>query len=230
MNSNTNSKEKKKKKIGRNFWYDFIKITGAPSAVLWYRPKVYHVKDGELTKKRKLKGGALVCANHVDYLDPLVVTLLFWYRRVSFLTAAELYEDKRKAWVLRKVHGIPVDRDNFSMSSFSTVTDRLKDGQVVSLFPEGRINRDHEVLTFKTGAVLMAASSNVPIVPVYIVKRDKWYKRQIVIVGEPIDVAGMYGTRPSMQNVRDASVYARDKEIELMNYYETHIMKKENNE
>ena len=226
MNSNTNSNDKKKKKQKKesNIGHDFVKITGAVPCLLWFRHKAYYIGENGVHKRQG------ICSNHISLMDPVLIHCLFWDRRVYFLAAVELYADDLKSFFFKMVKCIPVDRNNFSMASFSAVTERLKAGKTVAMFPEGRINKDdHDMLSFKTGAVLMAASSNVPIVPVYIVKRDKWYKRQIALIGDPIDLAAMYGTRPSMQNVRDASVYLRNKEIELMNYYENHIAKRDKN-
>ncbi len=225
MNSNKNVKKKKRE---CDFFYHFVKITGAIPSLLWARQKVYYISDGKLIKRKKIKGSVLICSNHIGFTDPLFLNCVFWYRRVYFLAMQELFNTKLKRFFFNAVKCIPVDRSNFSMATFHAVTDRLKSGKAVLIFPEGQVNRkENEILAFKSGAVLMAAASNAPILPVYIVKREKWYHRGLAFIGDPIDFAALYGERPSMQNMREASELLHSKEEELMHYYNEHVAKKQ---
>ena len=225
MNS---SKTENKKKRECDFFYNFVKITGAPTALLWARQKVYHVSDGKLIKRKRIKGRVLICSNHVGFTDPLLLNCVFWYRRVFFLAMQELFNTKLKSFFFNAVKCIPVDRSNFSMATFHAVTDRLKSDKAVLIFPEGQVNENRsEILAFKSGAVLMATTSDAPLLPVYIVKREKWYQRYVVLIGDPISFTEVYGARPSMQNMREASEHMHAKEEELMRYYNEHIAKKQ---
>ncbi len=225
MNSNKNATKKKRE---CDFFYNFVKITGAIPALLWARQKVYHISEGQLIKRKKVKGRVLICSNHIGFTDPLFLNCVFWYRRVYFLAMQELFNTKLKRFFFNAVKCIPVDRSNFSMATFHAVTDRLKNGKAVLIFPEGQVNRnENEILAFKSGAVLMATTSNAPVLPVYIVKREKWYQRGIVLIGDPVDFTALYGARPSMQSMREASEYLHNKEEELMLYYNKHIAKKQ---
>jgi 1-acyl-sn-glycerol-3-phosphate acyltransferase len=77
-----------------------------------------------------------------------------------------------------------------------------------------------EVQAFKSGAILMAHRANVPILPVYIVKREKWYRTQRVVIGEPFDVKSAVGLIPSVDKMNAVSEQLREKELELKRYYE----------
>lgn len=223
MNSNKNASKKKRE---CDFFYNFVKITGGVPALLWARQKVYHISDGKLIKRKKIKGGVLICSNHIAFTDPLFLNCVFWYRRVYFLAMQELFNTPLKRFFFNAVKCIPVDRSNFSMATFHTVTDRLKNGKAVLIFPEGQVNRnENEILAFKSGAVLMAATSSTPVLPVYMVKRERWYRRGVVLIGDPIDLTAIYGERPSMQSMREASELLHRKEEELMRYYNEHIAK-----
>ena len=113
-----------------------------------------------------------------------------------------------------------VDKENFSVDSFHAVCDRLQEDKAVVIFPEGQVNRtSEEMLGFKSGAVLMAFKSKKPILPICIIKTQKWYQRHVMLVGDPIDVRAICGERPSMADFKRASDYLREKEMELMNYY-----------
>jgi len=215
-----------KKKGKSNFWYYFVKVTGAIPALLWSRFKVYRISGGSLVKNKHEKGAVLLFSNHISLTDPLLLNCIFWYRRVSFLAAKELYSSPFKRWFFSNVNCIPVDRTNFSMGTFHAVVDRLKGGDAVHIFPEGEINKtDTEVMSFKSGVVLMAAAGGAPVLPVYIVKREHWYQRARVLIGDPVDIVSLYGSRPNIEGLKDACALLHEKEVELMQYYEENLRK-----
>ena len=229
MNSEKNSNDNSMGKIPKNhFLYDFAKITGALPSLIFVRPKV--ILCGK-NATNNVKGGALIVSNHVTYYDPIIIFCAFWRRRVYIMATKELYNTKLSSFYFRQMHCIPVDRDNFSMSSFRDVTDRLNKKKLIAIFPEGQVNRDTSpLLSFKTGAVIMAHKAGANIIPMYIVKREKWYKRQVIMVGEPINVREVAGEKATMADLQKASEYVKKKELELAEYYQTNIRKKSKKE
>ena len=218
MNSSNNSKpvSKKKRRIGSNFFYDFVKITGAIPALIWIRPKVIHIGE------KCPKGGVLISSNHPTFVDPITLLTAFPWRRLHSLVTKDLYKNKLMTFMLTCMHCIQVDKDNFNMASFHTTVERLQNGKAVVIFPEGQVNQGdgREVQAFKSGAILMAHRANVPILPVYIVKREKWYRAQRVVIGEPFDVKSAVGLIPSVDKMNAVSEQLREKELELKRYYE----------
>lgn len=205
-------------------FYDFVKITGAVPALLWYRPRVIHCGEYNL---KSLKG-VMVCSNHIGMTDPILVQAAFWYRRMRFMATKELYSSKLKRFFFNNVDCILVDRDNFSMDSFHTVCDALKNGQLVAIFPEGAIKGGDgaPISKLKSGAALMAHMGNAPIVPVYLVPKKHWYSRATVLVGDPIFIKDIYGSRPSMAEINSASELIRTHELELIKYYKGLVNKR----
>ncbi len=218
MNSEKNLKGKPKKKgLFYNFCYDFVKFTGALPILLWLRPKIYR-PFGTKTPK----GGVLITANHRSLIDPVTVHTAFPWRRLHCLATKELYNTKLKSAFFNRMHCIMVDKENFSLASFHEVEEQLRSGHAVLIFPEGGLNHDKEdtIHAFKSGAVLMAHKAGAPILPIYIVKREKWYERQRIVIGEPFDVRSETGRLPSMTQLTEASETLRKKEIELCEYFE----------
>ena len=170
-----------------------------------------------------MKKGALISANHTGFIDPVVVQTQFWYRRTHTVAMKELFETKGKNWFFRKVLCIPIDRQNMNISSFKDIISVLKDGKIVAIFPEGQINNDSgTVASFKSGVILMALKAKVPIVPIYIAKREKWYKRQVVVVGDPIQI----DENCNLMQINQLSQTLHDKEVELMELYNQRRKKK----
>ena len=217
MNSEKHSKKKKKWRPFANFCYDFVKITGAIPMLLWMRPKIYYPFG-----RPKKKGALLISANHRSLLDPIVVHLAFAARRLNCLATKDLYTNKAREVFFNQMHCIVVDKENFSLASFHAVVNCLKEQKAVVIFPEGRVNRDKgdTLLAFKSGAVLMAQKANAPILPIYIVKREKWHQRQRIVVGQPFDVTAYLGKMPTMQALTEVSDTLREKEVELREYFE----------
>lgn len=216
-------KEKKKPKKNRffnNFCYDFIKITGALPILLMLRTKVIYQ-----TNKSCTRGPILISANHIGMMDPIIVLTVFPWIRPHFLAADNMFKTKIGAAFFNLLYCIKTDRQNFSVSAFHTVIERLENGAAVVVFPEGQINKTEKsaILPFKAGISLMAYKAKAPILPLYIVKRKKWYQRQTVIIGEPIDLHEILGEKPSIEQITGASELLQEKEFELHNYYEERL-------
>ena len=219
MNLEKNSnKKKKKRKLFSNFCYDFVILTGAIPMYIWMRPKVYNPY-----KVKTPRGGVIMFANHRSMLDPVTVHMAFPFRRKSCLATKDLFDTKAKDKFFHLMNCIKVDKQNFTLSAFHDVVTRLSDGKMVVIFPEGALNLDKEdtVHAFKSGAVLMAHKANAAIVPVYIVKREKWYQRQRIVVGKPIHIREMVGKIPTLAQIDAASESLRQMELELRAYFES---------
>lgn len=207
-------KERKAKLFSvKNLILDFVRITAAPG-MLWFRPK--RIYENEAAKK-KIKGPAIVIANHVGTVDPMYLMLVIWYRRHRFVCKSDLMESKAGGFWLRKFRCIPIDRDNASFSSMRQIVDVLKEGNLVSMFPEGQVHTQSDSpAAFKSGMVLMSVQSGAPIIPVYIKPRKHAYERVVAVIGEPFSVTEKYGPRPKFSQIDEAAALLHEKEIKLM--------------
>lgn len=216
-----NGEARKKKKLFALEYlvYDFVKLTAAPG-VLWFRPKLLYA--GERAKK-KIKGGALVISNHIGFFDPVYLQFCVWYRRHHFICTDDFFKSGARWWFKRFLC-IPIDRENTSLDSFRQITAHLKNGELVSMFPEGRVEtKQGQTASFKSGMVLMALKSGVPIVPVYIKKKPHALSRLVMAVGEPVDVTALYGKKPTFSQIEAATRLLWQKEEELKNTVEQKV-------
>ena len=136
--------------------------------------------------RTKIKGGAIIAANHTSFLDPFIVGVTFWYRRLHFLVAEIVMGNKLRSTLLKGAGAIKIDRRNADIEAITKSVNKLKQGFLLAIFPQGQINLEDNVNDVKSGAVLMALRSDTPIIPMYITPRKKWYKKRVVIIGEPI--------------------------------------------
>lgn len=137
----------------------------------------------------KIKGGAIVAANHTSFADPFVVGVSVWYRRLYFLTAEVVMKGKLRTWLLRGAGAIKIDRNTADIEAINKSVSKLKAGFLLAIFPQGRIEKEDEVNTIKSGAVLMALRAGVPIIPMHIMSRPHWYNTRTVVIGNTINPA-----------------------------------------
>lgn len=113
-------------------------------------------------------GPALVVANHVSGLDPLLM-IAATQRPLRFLIAREQYERFGLRWLFRAVGCIPVERGGSPHRALAAARHALQKGEVVALFPHGRIHLDHEpVARLKPGILHLARMSGAPVHPMRI--------------------------------------------------------------
>jgi 1-acyl-sn-glycerol-3-phosphate acyltransferase len=113
-------------------------------------------------------GAALVVANHVSGLDPLLL-IASARRPLRFIIAREQYERFGLQWLLRAVGCIPVERGASPHRALAAARRALQHGEVVALFPQGRIHLDHEgPAPIKRGILHLARASGAPVFPVRI--------------------------------------------------------------
>ena len=113
-------------------------------------------------------GPALVVANHISGLDPMLM-IAASHRPLRFLIAREQYERFGLQWLFRAVGGIPVERGGNTKPALAAAREALLRGEVVALFPHGRIHLAHEPpVQLKPGIVHLAKFSRAPVYPLYI--------------------------------------------------------------
>ncbi len=113
-------------------------------------------------------GPAVVVCNHVSFMDALVIGGAS-PRPLRFLMDRPIYESPWLNWLFRLVGAIPVESDRRDPGSvrraLEEVSRALRSGEVVMLFPEGRLTPDGEVHPFRRGLETILARDSVPVIP-----------------------------------------------------------------
>lgn len=111
------------------------------------------------------QGPAIVVANHVSGLDPLLL-IASSPRPLRFIVASEEYHRFGLTWLFRAAKCIPVDRKGRPERAFRAALAALQQGEAIALFPHGRIYRDSEVPHhLKPGATRLAQMTGAPLLP-----------------------------------------------------------------
>ncbi len=207
----TKKPQKKRKNPFEYLVYDFVRLTGAPMGYVIFRPKIIYESE---QAKQKIKGGALLVANHTNYFDPMYLLIAIWYRRQHYISKDEFFKKPLRAWLFKQFHCIPIDRENFNINTFREITDQLKSGKLVCMFPEGHVTGT-PITDFKAGMTLMALQSGVPIIPVYMKPPKNIFHRLKIVIGDPIYAVDKDGKRLSMMQLTKLTQTLHEKEEQL---------------
>jgi 1-acyl-sn-glycerol-3-phosphate acyltransferase len=122
----------------------------------------YHHLEGD-TLRLPDEGGAVVVANHFSGLDPCLL-MASADRPLRFMIAREHYHIPGLRWFYDQIGCIPVDRSGRPEKALRDAIAALRRGEVVALFPHGRIHlRHHPSRKLKGGAVRLALSGKCDI-------------------------------------------------------------------
>jgi 1-acyl-sn-glycerol-3-phosphate acyltransferase len=114
------------------------------------------------------KGPAIVVANHISGLDPLLM-IACSRRPLRFLIAREQYCRFGLQWLFRAAGCIPVDRARSPEKALRLAFKALREGEIIALFPHGKIHLASDPpRRSKAGASRLARNTGVPVIPLHI--------------------------------------------------------------
>jgi 1-acyl-sn-glycerol-3-phosphate acyltransferase len=148
-------------------------ITRNPDPIYWagvkgvmFFVRAAGVKVRVRGRERIPPGVCLFAANHTSSADaPAVVGAI--PRRIAILLKQSLFKWPIVGQAFSSAHFIPVNRGarDSAVASVAKATESLRSGQSFLIYPEGTRSPDGRLQRFKKGAVVMAISAGVPIVP-----------------------------------------------------------------
>lgn len=141
-----------------------------------------------------LTGPVILAANHASVLDPPVIGGGF-NRTVNYLARRTLMDIPVFGFILRQLSVVPVDRDGSGGAGLKAILNRLREGGIILLFPEGTRTPDGRMQPARSGIGLTVIKSTAPVVPVRVngtfaalsrFMKFPMPRRVTVIYGEPM--------------------------------------------
>lgn len=154
----------------RRFINPFFYLGGYLARVLCSLLGGYHLRGRE---NIPVKGGAVICGNHISYLDPPLLGNAVSPRRTYFMAKKELFEIPVLGWLIHTVYAFPVERGTTDREAIRHAIDLLNKGELLVVFPEGQRSPDGSLQPGNIGPALMAAKAGVPILPVALKGADE---------------------------------------------------------
>jgi 1-acyl-sn-glycerol-3-phosphate acyltransferase len=165
-----------------------------PVAILLFDLKVYgrhHIPA---------KGGVLIVSNHQSLLDPILLPLQL-SRPLNYIAKSELFRIPFFAWFLRSIlNAFPVRQGASDVRAVKETIQRLQEGHLMNIYPEGARTEDGEIAPLQRGVALIIERARVVVVPAVIVGafeawpiRRRFFRCRPVCIqfGPPMDLAGL---------------------------------------
>lgn len=128
---------------------------------------IYRVKKDGLENIPD-EGPAILVCNHVSFVDALIIAGSL-RRPVRFVMYHKIFNIPILRFIFKTAKAIPIAgarEDNVMLeSAYQEINNALSQGDLVCVFPEGKITADGEMNNFKPGVLKMIEHNSVPVVP-----------------------------------------------------------------
>jgi 1-acyl-sn-glycerol-3-phosphate acyltransferase len=179
-------------------------------------------RDWQGAEKLPERGGYVLAPNHISHVDPFVISHFMVDHGVTprFLAKDTLMTAPVVGAILRSAEQIPVKRRTASAKdSLGPAEAAVRNGLVVTIYPEGTITRDPAAwpMSGYTGAVRVALATGAPLVPLMqwgpqeilwpYTKKPRLLPRKTmhIRVGDPIDLSDLEGQELNEKVLRTAT-------------------------
>ena len=214
--SNTDQNQAKLKPLAglrRNFVWLGMQFLLQPFFVIWFRYRASGIEN------LPPESGALLLINHQSYLDPLLVGIGL-RRPVSYLARDSLFRVPILGALLRKTYVMSINRNAGGTESLRLSINRLKEGYLVGIFPEGTRTTDGELGDLKPGFIAIVRRSKSPVIPVGICGADRAMPKGSLFVF-PKKIRVHYGKPLDPDKIKELT--KRGHEDEFVEYVTTEL-------
>ncbi len=151
---------------------------------------IYRIRQLNLSSVPK-KGGCVLVCNHVSFVDALIIGG-YCKRNVKFVMDYRIFKLPIVGGFFRMVGAIPIapahEDEAMKNKAFDKIASALEAGEVVCIFPEGKLTADGEIGEFKKGIEQIIQRTPVPVVPMALKGLwGSWFSRKngIAMKGVP---------------------------------------------
>ncbi|PAA11663.1 MFS transporter [Pseudomonas fragi] len=114
------------------------------------------------------EGAALLVCNHVSYVDALLIGGAV-RRPIRFVMYYKIYDLPVLNFIFRTAGTIPIagrgEDEAIHDQAFDRIARYLADGELVCIFPEGKLTTDGQIDEFKAGVMRILERTPVPVIP-----------------------------------------------------------------
>lgn len=140
------------------------------------------------------RGPFIIACNHPSEIDAIVLAAALPFRP-TYLASRHIEQFPILFWLARQFDPVFVRRGLSDIGAIRACLQRLEGGEVIVVFPEGRVVQDAELGPLHEGAAFLSIRSRAPVVPVALVGMSamwplgaRWPRRAriTVRVGAPV--------------------------------------------
>ena len=160
-------------------------------------PVRYHGKENI----ENATGPMVVLSNHRDLLDPMLIGAVMRGADIYWLGKKEIGKSKLLGYVVKKLHMIMVDRHNTDMAAMRQCIAAVREGHILGIFPEGTRTLGQPLAHMESGASLIAMRCKAPILPVYIDKPCRLFRKNDIYFGQAFEPDDLYAQGTDSQTI-----------------------------
>lgn len=120
----------------------------------WYAPR--NVPD---------EGPVLLLSNHQSYLDLVLLGTGLGRRHFHSMARHTLFRNRFFSWLIRSLNAFEVDQSRGDIKAMRTAIERLKQGNLLMVFPEGKRTEDGRVHKLQPGIMLLIRRAKPIVIP-----------------------------------------------------------------
>ena len=183
---------------------------------------IYRVQSAGGSNIPEQCAAVLVC-NHVSFVDWLIITCCC-RRPIRFVMHVSFFKIPFLGFLFRSAKTIPIasakDNPELLKRAFDQIASELEAGELVCIFPEGKLTKDGEMNEFKQGIERIIERTPVPVLPMgicgmwesFLTRRaGSWWDR---FPGKLFDEVHLHIGEPiSPENVSSAGLFTSVKTI-----------------
>jgi len=134
----------------------------------WLLIHTFYRVDKEGVENIPDEGPCIVVCNHVSYVDAVVIAACI-RRPIRFVMDHRIFRIPLLSFIFRTMRTIPIAsaKEDAAMKdrAFAAAADALAAGEIVGIFPEGKLTETGELNPFRPGVQQMIETTPVPVVP-----------------------------------------------------------------
>ncbi len=171
-----------------------------------FRPLIWFLLPCKIIGREKLKTneGVIVCCNHVSAFDP-VYMLVASRHPIYFMGKDSLFKNRIGGYILSHWFGVfPVSRERSDSSAITKALHIIESKGALGIFPEGTRSKDGTLGPAKSGAAMIAAKTNAPIVPCALIPSKgqvKFCRKTTLVIGDMLTLKDLHldQSRPDLR-------------------------------
>jgi 1-acyl-sn-glycerol-3-phosphate acyltransferase len=148
-----------------------------------------------------VEGPVILVSNHASILDPPLLGSGL-QRQISYLGRQSLFKIPVFGAILRSWKVVPVDRDGGTGRGLKAVLERLREGGMVVLFPEGTRTPDGQLQAPRAGVGLAVIRSKAAVVPARVFGTFEAFNRRAILPRPRRRVSVKYGFPMMFEKLR----------------------------
>jgi len=172
--------------------------------------KINIINEGNIPE---LKGGYIVAANHQSYADPPLIAAII-RGKFSFMAKEELFKKNPFfTFIIKACGAFPVTRGSGDDAPLKLAEEKLNEGRIFVIFPEGTRSKDGTIGRVKSGIAVIAGQANAPVLPVCIRYGEK--NKIDVNIGKLIPAEELKADPEDRKSVRNICKRIQDDLVSL---------------